>query len=50
LLDQDGDENDVVDAENDLEQRERQEGQPDVRIGNQGGERSVMAGGRGPLS
>jgi hypothetical protein len=49
-LDQDGDENDVVDAENDLEQRECQESQPDVWIGDQGAELSVTAGGRAPPS
>jgi|GEM_PF-5813635 len=32
---QDGEEDDVVDAENDLEQRQRDERQPDVRIGDQ---------------
>src|SRR5262249_31368986 len=34
-LDQDGDEDDVVDAENDLEQRQREERQPEVWTGDQ---------------
>ena len=34
-VDQDGEEDDVVDAEDDLEHRQRQEGQPGLRIGEQ---------------
>jgi hypothetical protein len=40
-LDQDRDENDVVDAENDLEQRQCQERQPEMWIGDQSGELSI---------